>query len=117
MKPAQWTGAVFALAAMVFVITFAMNYLGGRDNNSVQPTGPTARLNSLTFSAEEFPAQPQATPLPVATKRLNCEVKKPEEHDFWFVNENAEPVAVGLKSKSCRCSHAELYVVPEGRWP
>src|SRR3954452_24264373 len=42
LRPGQWAGALAALAVMVFLITFAKNYLG--DNTPPPPPPPAADL-------------------------------------------------------------------------
>jgi hypothetical protein len=104
MKPAQWIGAVLAGAAMVFVITFALNYIGS-------PSGPgnTGKPKSeplqLTFPVVQAPPGEPIALLPT-------EINKPDWYDFWFRNENDQPVQVGLEGKNCKCSNVRLYLLP-----
>jgi hypothetical protein len=106
MKPAQWTGIVLAVAAMVFLITFAMNYLG----DSTSPSSPTdpdlgkGPALQLTFGPRLVPEE--------SMPPLECEVKKPTSLDFWYHNENDADLTVGLWSKTCKCTNVELYVLP-----
>jgi len=115
MKPAQWsgaqwTGALFALAAMVFVVTFAMNYLGDAGSPRRNTEGNTGTAGvGLTFSTRKFPED---------RSLLEYEVKKPGAIDFWFVNANDRPLDVGLKETSCtKCVGADLFLLPPERRP
>jgi hypothetical protein len=106
---AQRVGAILILAVMVFVLTFALDYLGGPGKPGRTPSADSPRLtfHMPVFPPEVEPAQP-----------LQAEVKKPSFHDFWFENRNENNVVlVGLLSKSCHCSRAELFLVPEGQTP
>jgi hypothetical protein len=102
MKPAQWIGAVLAGAAMVFVITFALNYVG----NARTPDTNVKERDDLQLT---FPVT-QAPPGQMAA--LGTEVNKPDWYDYWFRNDNDRAVRVGLRSKNCKCSSVELYLLP-----
>jgi len=109
MKPTQWVGAGFILAAMVFVVTFAMNYIGNADTPSHSAPAPTVAPLDLTFV--EAMLSPSGSRL-VPPRRMDCEVKSPNHYDFWFQNDNERTVDVGLHYKSCKCAGADLYVLP-----
>ena len=104
MKPVQWVGAVLILAAMVFAITFAMNYLGGSGGKQVAVEAKTVR--QLRFHVPFAPAEGGL---------LECETrnKRTYHQDFWFKNENAEDVKLGLDGTSCQCSSVRLYTLPD----
>jgi hypothetical protein len=102
----QWTGAVIILAAMVFVLTFAMNYLGGKSKTEE----PVQQALQLTFRS---PSMPQEMPPP-----------RTEEHqsahwNFWFENRNDRDVKIGLLGKlpRCKCLDVELFLLPESHAP
>ena len=40
------------------------------------------------------------------------EIGTPKSHDFWFKNDNAAPLPVGVFSKTCQCTHVELFIAP-----
>jgi hypothetical protein len=104
MKQAQWTGAVLVLAVMVFVITFAMNYLGNTATDSGAKGVDDGEENlELTFDLPQYP--PGKAP-------LEAEGQSPGWHDFWFVNWNEKPVRFGLGKKFCKCSSLELFLMP-----
>jgi hypothetical protein len=106
MKPAQWM-AVVVLASMVGGITFAMVYLGGsRGPAKEQVLAPQA---SLTFAAKRYPED--------GALALTSEVHQLAHQDFWFHNESKHSVAVGLNSKSCKCTDVELAIAPESWKP
>ncbi len=103
MKPAQWIGAILAGAAMVFVITFALNYVGNAQEKT-GPAGPAPEYLQLTFPVTKAP--------PGDIPALGTEVHKPDWYDFWFRNENDKKVRVGLHRKNCKCSSVLFYVLP-----
>ncbi len=101
-------GALVALAGIVFVLSFALHHYGGRDERRRMPP---ADLPKLTFAMPVFPPEDEPS-------HLQAEVKQPSFHDFWFENRNANTeVTVGLLSKSCHCSQAELFLVPQDLAP
>jgi hypothetical protein len=105
MKQSQLTIAVVLLAAMVFVVTFAMNYLGGGSApKQVEPDRP--RLE-LLFANKEFPPRDKN---PMAS--LEREDKSTGHQDYWFCNLNDKPVKVGLSGKNCKCTNVEAFVLP-----
>jgi hypothetical protein len=106
MKRNTWVGAVVILAAMVFVLTFAMNYLGpGR----TPVTAEAKALPRLTFATPTFP--------PDNAPPMECEFKQPAHYDFWFCNENDKELPFGLATKSCKCASVEVFLLPESQRP
>jgi hypothetical protein len=107
MKPAWWM-AVFLLALMVGGVTFVMVYIGGG-----QPPVPKAAKSQvaqrLSFASQKYPEEG----LPPAIN----EARKNGLVDFWFQNDNAQEVPVGLNSKSCQCTQVEVTVLPESWQP
>lgn len=109
MKQTQWTIAALVLAALVFGLTFAMNYLGGTAATT-GPVGSAKPALELEFPlGKDFPDDPLA--------RLEQEEGVRGTRDFWFVNRNDEPVALGLNKTNCRCTEVEAFVLPEDRQP
>jgi hypothetical protein len=112
MKPAQWLLALVVLVVMVFLITFAMNYVGDSGDNKSggnDPKQPPSYAR-LKFTDRKHPPEGGA---PYEYQ----EFRQPGSHDFWFENDNAEPVKVGVEAKNCTCAGVELFVVPESeRW-
>src|SRR4051794_3289537 len=109
---AQFAGAILALAVMVFLITFAMNYLGkDQPNSPIKARGKNeAPPRELTFRTTTAP-ELGFTPGKAATRDhqpyqmvLECEGKGGGSQDFWFVNDNKEPMDIGLDHKNCSCS-------------
>jgi hypothetical protein len=116
MKPIQWVVALVVLVAMVFVITFAMNFLGDSKQNTPPPPddgGGSATV--LKFLTTSYPAQKENTPI---VKYVDMEIKNdgernPGYRDYLFVNPTDEEVKLGRTGKVCTCSGVELYLAPE----
>lgn len=102
MKTSQLVLALAAMMVMVFAITFAMNYLGTTPSAKDPIEAAGADLPMLEFETTFFPAVKYAS--------QQWEQKKPGYADFWFVNSTSAPIRVGLKSKSCTCTNAELFL-------
>jgi len=116
MKPIQWVVALVVLVAMVFVITFAMNFLGdSKQPPSPFPDDPGASANVLKFLTTSYPAQEKNMPI---VKYVDMEIKNdgnrnPGYRDYLFVNPTDEEVKLGRTGKVCTCSGVELYLAPE----
>jgi hypothetical protein len=111
MKTSQLVGAVVALAAMVFVVTFAMNYLGRKT-----PTGPrpdAEEFGSVDFLETSFPPPPGKDEVTGVCSELG----EPSGHNFWFANKQDRPVKVGLFKMNCTCSSVRFAVIPEKSMP
>src|SRR5262249_1901097 len=110
--------AVVVLAALVFGVTFAMNYLGGWFGAD-STTTPTQEARGLTFSYTNanLAQNPRLEPQLAERTPLEWEEKQPGWYDFWFHNENTEEVPLGLGKVGCgRCSSVEAYALkPAGR--
>ncbi len=105
MKTAQWVAVLGVSAGIVFGLTFAVNYLGGRGGmGNLQRTAPRAELTWVD-GATNFPANPTAPP-------AECEIGFGQSHDFWFKNENKQPLPVGVFSKTCQCTSVLLWLAP-----
>lgn len=103
MTTKQWIGTIVVLALMVFGLTFAMNYVpSSRGGKSPQVPG---EVPELTFAMPVAPAE--------GAPPLESELKHPGHYDFWFENRNDREVTLGMQSKTCRCTEADLYVMPE----
>src|SRR5262249_8303712 len=89
MKQTQWAVALCALAALVFGITFAMNYLGGPPSSSPgpNPDGNEGEPLELTFPTRMAPVplkmiEGAEIPPEEALRVLECEEKKSSYQDF-----------------------------------
>lgn len=106
MKQSQWLVAVFLLAGMVFVVTFAMNFLGGTPKQVSHEDGsPGPQRRELAFAYRVFP--------PVGTSRIEQEAKTTGHGDFWFQNPHDTPLKVGLVQGNCKCTKVWIYLMPE----
>ena len=36
-----------------------------------------------------------------------------QTHDFWFKNENAQDLPVGVNNKTCQCTSVQLWIAPK----
>src|SRR4051794_35928862 len=105
MKQTQWTIAIVVLAVMVFVVTFAMNYLGSTTDSGGGGIKPEPEPGgTLQFTETSFPPQGVA---------LEREVHSTGHYDFWFTNPTDKPVTVGLEAKGCTCTSVEAFLMPE----
>ena len=106
MKDSQWAIAVGVLAVIVFIIVFAGQYLGGGPGGPGKgasvSTDPSSE-RELTFATKSAPSD--------GGSPIEVEQKGRGEALFFFVNDNAQPVKVGLIRSSCRCTVAELYLL------
>ncbi len=111
----KWIGAAVVLAVMVFGITFALNFVG----SSVKPVddvvdGPgTAEQLKLTFATTKQPVEVDGEPGKLPPP-IDVEIRKEGWSDYWFENTNEKPVVVGLKTTSCSCSGAEVFLLALG---
>jgi hypothetical protein len=111
MKPAQWLLALVVLVVMVFLITFAMNYVGDSgDNKSNTNDGKTpVSYALLKFQDRKHPTD--------GAPPMYLEYQQTGFDDFWFENNNTDAVKVGVEWKNCTCAGVELFVVPDWeRW-
>jgi hypothetical protein len=101
---------VCLLAVLVFVVTFAMNYLGGPSRGTHQgaKTNPDADRAVTFITWKDAPLFDD----------LECEVGTSNSFDYWFVNENDQPVVIGASGVSCQsCSAIEAFILPAERRP
>ena len=103
MKSAHWFVLLVSAAVLVFVATFAANYLGGRRGKKNAPT--IAAQAKLTFADA-------ATDFPESGPPAELEFGTPQSHDFWFKNENAQDLPVGVFTKTCQCTNVLLWIAP-----
>jgi hypothetical protein len=102
MKSTQGIIALGVAVALVFGVTFGVNYLH-HGKSAARIVAPQARL---TFADSE-------TNFPEASQRpAEEEIGEPKSHDFWLKNDNPTALPVGVFSKSCQCTHVELWIAP-----
>ena len=108
MKPVQWIGLLVVVAGIVFGVTFAASSLPGRKSNGPK-VSPQTRL-TFADPATTFPTPPEdGKELP---RPAECEIGQKQAHDFWFKNENAQDLPVGLLDKTCQCTNVFIFVAP-----
>ena len=110
MKTAQWIVLLGVVVAMVFGITFAVSSLPGRKSSGPK-SAPQAKL-TFADSVTRFPAPEPGKP-EVEQPPAECELGHSQAHDFWFKNENAQDLPVGVFSKTCQCTTVELWIAPK----
>jgi hypothetical protein len=102
MKSTQGIIALGVAVALVFGVTFGVNYLH-RGKSSARVAAPQARL---TFADLE-------TNFPDSSQRpAEEEIGTPKSHDFWFKNDNPAALTVGLFSQTCQCTHVQITIAP-----
>ena len=106
MKQSQWAIAAFVLAALVFIVTFAMNFLGSGKQDTIaidsRPGG-----GELTFFWKNAPIGQH--------NGIEAEEKSAGSYDFWFRNDGATPVRVGVEQKSCKCTSVQMFLLPSDK--
>jgi hypothetical protein len=116
---AKWIVAAVVLAVMVFGVTIVLQLGGfsgkGGPDVEVRGGGNAEHLN-LRFFTTTMPPVPEGVDVKKPPP-LDVEFRREGWADFWFENENAKPVVVGLLSTSCSCSGAQIFVLPSGSKP
>lgn len=109
MKTAQWVAVLGVSAAIVFGLTFAATYLG-RGGTGKAKTASAAPQAELTWAdnVTNYPADSLKGP-------AACEIGHGGTADFWFKNENAQTLPIGVRSKTCQCTSVELWIAPKDR--
>jgi hypothetical protein len=108
MKPAQMVALLVAVVLIVFVATFARQYLGQKQAPPVvQPTKDVAA--ALHFPRTVWPDLGPDEALPPEMER-----NASGHHDFWFENTLDRPVQLHLSRKNCTCSEVLFGLAPAG---
>jgi hypothetical protein len=112
MTPTRWVVLTAVVVLMVFAVTFAVNFLPALNKKAPKGPPPQARLtiadNITTFPA--LPPQEAGQPPPPPAE---CEVGQSQTHDFWFKNENAQDLPVGVNHKTCQCTSVQIWIAPK----
>ncbi|MSR31268.1 MAG: hypothetical protein EXR99_07165 [Gemmataceae bacterium] len=114
MKLNQGVIAAIILGAMVFGLTFAMQFVGGLggDKDQTVPVIPKVTNNpsdqegtdqELTFRARVMPEDGQSM--------LENEFKAGGQQDYWFTHEGTKPLRVGLEQKNCTCTNVRIFQI------
>jgi hypothetical protein len=110
MMPGKWIAAVVVLSLLVFAITFILNYAGSGKSGGTSfvkdDKEPTGQLK-LAFRSQRYPDDPKTPP-------VDAELHKVGWRDFWFKNENAKAVKIGLTEVNCKCSGVRVFTLPRG---
>lgn len=111
MKPvSQIVLAIAAVVALVAGITFVKQYqVGDGSAAQVTATNPAKTAGASAEVKLNFPVTKWEWNPPADGQ---FEQRSKGSRDFWFQNDNAVPVELGLKSKSCKCSEASVCILP-----
>jgi hypothetical protein len=115
MKESQWVIAAVVLAALVFVVVFATQYLGTAPQQPGQHTQQST--GRLDFAYKAIPDEYE----PEKGKMVKLPPPEYEQgakgwQDYYFLNSTPSEVKVGLNRTTCKCSAVEVHVVPgDGR--
>jgi hypothetical protein len=101
MKQSQWILALVLIVAMVFGVTFALNYLGDQGSKPPPPPPPGSAAE-VTFGSRMFP--PEGVP------PFEMEIGSNGSQEFWFVNDSGQTVTMGLVKTSCTCSEVHVFL-------
>jgi hypothetical protein len=101
--------AIVAVVGLVGGITFLKQYQVSPDDQPINRPTNAPEGQKLTEVKLNFPETKYAWKVPGDGQ---FEQRTSGKKDFWFQNDNAVPVKLGLKSKSCKCSEVLVAVVP-----
>jgi hypothetical protein len=100
------------LVVLVFVVTFASQYLGSGVQETPAPLpGPVGTHLSFPEGKVYPPLKENDEPEFVLVQEQN-----PGFRDFWFENISGQPLQLGLSRAGCTCSKVEVCVLPEEEW-
>lgn len=105
---------IAALAGLVFGITYILNYSSSSTSEKKTDGGKDAGKLALKFNTILVQKDPNPNEVPPHLKhwRGNYEIGEAGHYDFWFKNENDQPVSVTFATATCKCAGAELGIVP-----
>ncbi len=113
MKTSQLVVLFVALVVVVFVATFASQWVGKPREATPQkvdvPASPKQDV-VLTFPTTLWPP---LDPAGAPTLPLIQERGIPGHKDFWFANNNDVAVTLGLGQKNCTCTNVQVALAPE----
>lgn len=95
------------VVGLVFLITFAFQYIGQEKTSKTEKSKVT-QAKPLTFPVTKVEWDPK--------KPAIHEVRAPGQHYFWFQNDNDAPAQLGLVGMNCKCSKVDLCVLPAETW-
>ncbi len=104
-KQSQIILAVAVLIVMVFIVTFAMNYLGGGAKPTPIDDRPPPPRRELAFAWKVFP--------PDGLSSIDREHRASGHVDYWFTNPHDAALTVGLVKENCKCTEVRLFYLPE----
>lgn len=113
MKQSQIYLAVAVLVVGMFVVTFAMSYLGGSNQTPapILDTSDKPEPAELVFSHKVFPPEKDGFP------SIETEERSIGYADYWFQNPKDVPIRLGLHKKSCKCTSVLAFVLPPNSSP
>jgi hypothetical protein len=99
MKTRQWVIAGVVLAGIVFLLAYAVQYLGrGKQSDSQEDKRQALKLHFPRTKSDRLPYLP-------------LEIRKEGKSSFWFENKSSQPVKLGVLSASCKCSSIDVFPV------
>jgi hypothetical protein len=98
-SPLQTVALVIAIVVVLFGVTFVRQYVKS-DKITEEPVGkgpndPIAPVR-IYFPVTKVEGHPE------------WEIHLFGHHDFWFKNNDSQPIEIGFVKKSCRCSKVEV---------
>lgn len=94
--------ALGVVVVLVFGGTFLVNYLHS-GKSTAKIAAPQERLTFADLETN-YPEQSE--------RPVEEEIGAPKSHEFWFKNDNPKALPVGVFSKTCQCTHVELWIAP-----
>jgi hypothetical protein len=102
-SPLQTVALVVAIVVVLFGVTFVRQYVKSDkmpDDGPIGP-GPEPGPVRLYFPVTKVEGHPE------------WELHSFGHHDFWFKNNDSQPIEIGFVKKSCRCSKVEVLPMTE----
>ncbi|HZT81233.1 MAG TPA: hypothetical protein VFA26_13470 [Gemmataceae bacterium] len=108
MRLGQIVVLVVGIVVLVFVVSFAGQYVR-RGGKASTPKG--AEAARLTFPVTNAGKK---SPLDLEEKSIEWEWQAEGHYNFWFTNDTAGPLKVGVARKGCTCSSVLVCLAPDG---
>jgi hypothetical protein len=100
-----------ALGALVFGITFLLNYTSSPPSPDIVPAAANSVLTFWEISSNDYAAAPY-----LKDWRREYELGEEGHFDFWFRNDKPQQVQLGFDWANCQCASAQVGLVPPEVW-